>query len=131
SAFDQLRNIATADTDQTAPVSDDAVTPVAENPAFTINKDVTSVTGETGNQVKAATDVINYNIVLANTGNVSLTGVTVSDPFATTVSATHTDTGSGTHGDNILDVGETWTFTATHNVTQAEINAGGNFDSSD
>src|SRR5438270_212283 len=44
--------------------------------------------------------------------------------FATTVSATHTDTGSGTHGDAILDVGETSTYSATHTVTQAEINAG-------
>ncbi|MHC2335471.1 beta strand repeat-containing protein [Bradyrhizobium sp. USDA 4454] len=123
-----LVNLATADTDQTGPQSDDASTPVIQNPAFTIAKDVTSVTGGAGPgnlSADGAGDIVNYSIVLTNTGNESLTGVTLSDPFATTVSATHTDSGAGTHGDNVLDVGEVWTYTATHVVTQADINGGG------
>src|SRR5438477_583672 len=70
-----------------------------------------------GKVADQAGDVINYNIVLTNTGNVSLTGVTVSDPFAT-VSGTHT---GDTVNPGVLDVGESWTFTASHSVTQAEI----------
>ena len=33
--------------------------------------------------------------------------------------------------DGDLEVGETWSFTAQHTVTQAEIDAGGNFDGPD
>ena len=33
--------------------------------------------------------------------------------------------------DNLLEVGETWGYTAAHTVTQAEIDAGGNFDGPD
>ncbi|MBR0782863.1 DUF7507 domain-containing protein, partial [Bradyrhizobium iriomotense] len=122
-----VHNVATVTTQETGPLSGEANTPITQSPNFTIAKDVSSVTGGTAdNKADSAGDVINYNIVLTNTGNVSLTGVTLSDPFATTVSGTHTDTGSGTHGDNVLDVGEIWTYTATHTVTQAEMNAGTN-----
>src|SRR5438477_254924 len=88
-AFDQLRNIATADTDQTDAQSDDATTPVTQAPAFTIAKDVTSVDGapNTDNHTLSLHDALP---ILTNTGNESLTGVTLTDPFATTVSATHT-----------------------------------------
>jgi uncharacterized repeat protein (TIGR01451 family) len=115
-----LTNVATGDTEQTTPKSDDATTPVVQTPNFTIAKDVTSVTGGAGLSADSAGDVINYSIVLTNTGNQSLTGVTLEDPFATTVSA-KTESLSN---NNILDVGETWSYTATHTVTQAEIDAG-------
>ena len=58
---------------------------------------------------------------MTNTGNVSLTDPVLTDPFATTGP---TLTGGDTDADGVLDVGETWTYTATHAVTQAEIDAG-------
>ncbi len=116
-----LLNVATGDTDQTAPQSDDASTVIVQTPSFSIAKDVSSVTGGTvDNKADSAGDVIHYTIVLTNTGNQSLTGVTMVDPFATSLSgATESGIING-----ILDVGETWSYTATHTVTQAEINAG-------
>ncbi|UVO39390.1 DUF11 domain-containing protein [Bradyrhizobium arachidis] len=120
-----LVNLATGDTDQTVAKSDDASTPVIQNPNFTIAKDVTSVTGGSGAgnlSADGAGDVVNYNIVLTNTGNETLTGVTLSDPFATTLSAPV----ESISANGKLDVGETWTYTATHTVTQAEMNAGTN-----
>src|SRR4029077_16857639 len=73
---------------------------------------------------------INYAITVQNTGNTTLTGVTVTDPFADAGSIVR---GADVVGDNdaLLEVGETWGFTAAHTVTQAEIDAGGNFDGPD
>ena len=73
-----LENMATADTDQTGPDTDDASVPVAQNPALNIAKDA-SVPGGTAD---AAGEVISYTITVANTGNATLTGVAVTDPFA-------------------------------------------------
>ena len=102
-------------------------------PELNIVKDVASITGGVGTNgltgADGAGDTINYTISVQNTGNVSLTGVTVTDPNA--------DAGSITRiadlvGDNdaILEVGETWRYTATHTVTQGELdnNGGGDGD---
>ena len=61
----------------------------------------------------------------------SLTSVTVSDPLlGGTLSGQVETGGTGTNGDSILDVGETWTYTANYTVTQANIddNGGGDGD---
>src|SRR5690606_35402127 len=67
-----------------APVSDtDAVTtPVAQVPALTLVKTVTS-TGP-----YSAGDVISYSLVATNTGDVTLTNVSISDTGATLGSCT-------------------------------------------
>ena len=97
------------------------------NPALNILKDVSSVTGGTGGAADSAGDVINYAITVENTGNVTLTGVTVTDPFADAGSIVR---GADVLGDNdgLLEVGETWGFTAAHTVTQAEIDTNGGGD---
>src|SRR6185312_7072742 len=71
-----LLNTATVNTNQVGPKSDDATTTVTQNPNFTIAKDADEST------VDHATQVIHYTIVVKNTGNVDLTNVTISDPFA-------------------------------------------------
>src|SRR5207249_800669 len=112
---DSLRNVATAHSNQTPDDTDDAVAPVTRSPSFNIVKDVSSVTdgpdADTTTVTDGAGDVINYAITVQNTGNASLTGVSVTDPFA--------DSGSIVRGtdvvgnnDNVLDVGETWSYTA-------------------
>src|SRR5205814_790445 len=65
--------------------------------------------------------VISYTITVQNTGNQTLTGVTVNDAFASNLVR-----GSDVVGDNDanLEVGETWSYTASHIVTQAEIDTG-------
>ncbi|WP_373396608.1 hypothetical protein V8V91_17825 [Algoriphagus halophilus] len=84
------------------------------NPSWTVTK---STTTQNYDQVR---DLIEYEIQVQNTGNVAITALTLTDPN-TTLSSTIT-------GDfpvvGTLDVGETWTFYATHRVTQADIDAG-------
>ena len=80
-----------------------------------------------GGAADSAGDVINYAITVANTGNVTLTGVTVTDPYADAGSIVR---GADVVGDNdaLLEVGETWSYTAAHTVTQAEIDCNGGGD---
>jgi uncharacterized repeat protein (TIGR01451 family) len=96
-------------------------------PAYTIAKTVTDVGGDgPGGVANAAGDVIAYQIVVTNTGNQTLTGVTVADPL---LGALTGPVESGTaNGD--LDVGETWTYTGSYTVLQADIdnNGGGDGD---
>ena len=132
SLFDQLRNVATADSNETGPDTDDASVPVDRTPSLNIVKDVSSVTGGTaGGAADSVGDVIHYAITVANTGNTTLTGLTVTDPFADAPPGIVR--GADVVGDNdaLFEVGETWGFTAQHTVTQAEIDAGGNFDGPD
>ena len=84
------------------------------DPSLSINKiaDVSSVDG--------AGDLINYTITVANAGNVTLTGVVLTDEFANATLLAISDTDS----DGELDVGESWIYNASHTVTQAEMDAG-------
>ena len=113
-----LVNTAFADTDQTGPKNDGATTTVTQNPDFSIAKDATE------SSVNHAGQVIHYSIVLHNTGNVDLTGVSVTDPFADPGSLQFVS--GDTNNNGTLELTETWTYSATHTVTQAEINAGAN-----
>ncbi|WP_291927967.1 hypothetical protein [Limnohabitans sp.] len=112
-----ILNVATADSDQTGPDTDDASVMVEQTAALNIVKDA-SVAGGTAN---AAGEVIDYTIAVSNTGNQTLTGVTVADPFISNL----TLVADAASADGELDVGETWSYTASHVVTQAEIDAGG------
>ena len=114
-----LVNTAFADTDQTGPKDDNATTTVSRNPDLTIAKDAQEAS------VSQAGQIIHYTIVVTNTGNVDLTGVTIDDPFADAIPGVVLFSGD-LDNDNILDTTETWTYTAQHTVTQAEITAGGN-----
>lgn len=114
-----LTNVASVDTDRTDPQSDSANTDIIQRPDFTIEKNVTSVTGGMGLIVDGAGDVINYEVLLSNTGNITLTGVSVQDPFAPNLYLA----GGDSDGDGKLDVGETWRYLASHVVTAAEFNA--------
>ena len=110
---DDLVNTASVTTTQiTTPVTDDATTTIDANPAMTVEKivDITEI---------SAPATLTYTITVTNTGNVSLTTVVITDVFAG--GATFT---SGDNGNNILDVGETWIYTADYTVTQADIDAG-------
>ncbi|MCP4783349.1 MAG: hypothetical protein GY878_07345, partial [Fuerstiella sp.] len=116
----------------TTPQTSNTETPVSQLPAYSIVKIVTDVGGEGANGVvDAAGDVISYSIVVANTGNLSIANVVMSDPLL-----------SGANGalvsvpveslstDGILAVGETFTYTGTYTVQQSDIddNGGGDGD---
>jgi len=88
-------------------------------PEFALNKTV---------DVASTADAIplNYNIVLDNTGQIDLTGVTVVDtlPDASTgtLSGPVESFAGGTAG--VLEPGETWTYTTSYSVTAGDISAG-------
>ena len=75
-------------------------------------------------------EVINYAITVSNTGNTALTGITVSDPSVSNLAAVLSGgfNVGDTNLDNQLSAGETWLYTASHTVTQDDIdsNGGGN-----
>ena len=111
-------------------LSADAVLP--SNPALNITKTVASITdeggGDGGTTADEAGDVINYAITVANTGDVTLTGVMVTDPFADAGSIVRNALDVVGDEDNLLEVGEIWGYTAAHTVTQAEIDSNGGGD---
>jgi uncharacterized repeat protein (TIGR01451 family) len=125
-----IDNTATGDSNQTDPISDSKAVLIAQSPELNIVKSVKDVDGDTTDPVvDAVGDKIHYTITVANTGNVTLTGVSVTDLLADTGSIVR---GADVVGDNdtLLEVGETWSYSATHTVTQAELDAGGNYDTS-
>ena len=74
--------------------------------------------------------MINYTIDVNNDGNMALTDIDVSDPSVGDLAAV--ESGGFNVGDidtdGMLDLTETWQFTASHTVTQAEFDAGGTID---
>ena len=107
-----LDNIVTASSNETLPVTDDLSIPITRNPALTVEK-----SSETTGLSAPAT--VTYEYLVTNTGNVTLTGINLSDdndeddlscPFTSLVPA------------------GTMECTATHNFTQAELDAGGTLD---
>ena len=88
-----------------------------QNPELTLVKSITS-----GSPYSAVGGTINYSYAVTNSGNVSLAGpVTVSDDQAT-VSCPNVNTVGDL--DAYLDPLESLTCTASHTVTQANLNAG-------
>ena len=97
---------------------DDHEEELPQNPALAIDKSVISVTDTNGNGLNDAGDVINYNIKVTNTGNVTLTNVTVSDPLLGGDLATGVT----------LNVGQDANYTGSYTITQADVDANGGGD---
>jgi len=109
-------NTATGDSDQTGPKDATAKIPLVQKPSFTITK----VAAVDDGAADTAGELINYIIKMQNTGNMALTGVKVKDNFATGLKYVSGDT----DGDGKLSVGETWSYSAVHKITQKELDAG-------
>lgn len=71
--------------------------------------------------MRKAGDVLNYTVVLKNTGNITLTGITISDDHADLSAVTPTES-IETNGE--MESGETWTYTYSYTVTQADLDKG-------
>ena len=123
-----IDNIATAVSTETGPDTDDATVPVAQAAALNIVKErctgrspmwrrwirpATPSTTRYGNQHRQRDDR------RCGGHDDNLTPGVPGDDFNPAFSGGDTDT------DGLLDVGETWTYTAAHTVTQAEIDSRG------
>ncbi len=112
-----IDNTVTVTTDELPPASDSADVPIVQAPAFTVAKVVDTAA------INAPT-TLNYEITVTNTGNLTLTGLAVTDvlPDGSNAVLTGPLTDTGTTG--ALDVGESWVFTTIYPATQADIDAG-------
>ena len=117
-----IDNTATVTGDGAAPDNDDATVAVAQNKSLHIEKDATVADGT----ADSTSDVINYTLTVTNQGNAAIANVVVDDPFTTDEAPVLSGgfNAGDTDQDNLLDVGETWQYTASHQVTQAELDAG-------
>ncbi len=110
---------ATVASKQLGPRSDTECVPVAREAGYTIRLTVTDVAGDgPGGLVDAAEDVIAYRVVVANTGAVPLSDIKLAD---TLVDLSENFTlRKSSNGDDILDVGESWTWTYWYTTTVAD-----------
>lgn len=97
----------------------------ANTPQFALAKSasVSSVSGP---------GTITYSITVENTGNQTLNGLTISDSLnlngsPRTLTSGPTYVSGDTNGNGQINTTETWVYTATYVVTQADIDAGGTF----
>lgn len=121
-----ISNTASVTTGQGASSNSSASITVVQNPHLVLEKTAT-VPGGTAD---VAGEVISYAISIHNDGNVTLTNPMVSDPSATGLAQVLSggfNVGDLDH-DGKLDVGETWQYTASHTVTQADIDTNGGGD---
>jgi uncharacterized repeat protein (TIGR01451 family) len=103
-----LYNLATADSDESGPASDDATVPIVQLPAITLEKSAAEASyDEVG-------DVIHYEFLITNTGNVTLDPVTLEDPLITDISCPATS----------LAPAESMICTGSYTIGQADLDAG-------
>ncbi|AWW00242.1 beta strand repeat-containing protein [Arcticibacterium luteifluviistationis] len=114
-----INNAVVTTTELPTPKSDTARTPTSQTPSLTIVK--TQVGGET---TVTKPGNIDYEVVVTNTGNISLTNVVVSDTLPNGTVGTLSTVAESINTNNILDTTETWTYTISYAVTQADIDAG-------
>ena len=91
---------------------------------FVVNSDFAITKTATEANYSAVGDIIHYTMVLTNTGNVAISPLNVSDPGADATSGIVRGADQTGNNDNILEIGEIWTYTAQHTIIQSEINAG-------
>src|SRR5262249_4942223 len=110
-------NTATVTTGQGVGDDASASVSVVQDPHVTLTKSASVADGT----ADAAGDAINCTIHVRHARKMTLAGGKVTDPSVSNLTLVRGDTDS----DGKLDVGETWHSTASHIVTQADIDNGG------
>jgi len=127
-----IDNTVTADSNETGPDTASAAVPIVYGPALNVVKTVTSVDGDNQApfQVDAAGDVISYSITVFNTGNVTLTGVSVDDPLLGNEDCDGVAGAPFVSTGFTINVGGSLSCTGSYAVTQADLdnNGGGDGD---
>ena len=113
----KVRNVALADSDQTPPIETPKETPLTPAPALTLTKEsVLDMTVISPTNRADVGDVIDYTLVAKNVGNVTLTGVTITDGKLPNLSCTPAQPAT-------LAVGASLTCTGAYVLTQADLDA--------
>lgn len=115
---DQINSISVVSNETgSAPQTDNAATQLLTTPSLTVTKAVDK-------PGVSAPDLLSYNIEIVNTGNVTLTNVVLNDQLSTGTTLSLVGPSADTGVSGAIDVGETWLYTATYNVSQADVDAG-------
>ena len=88
------------------------------DPGFSVSKSVDVL------NITSLPTTLNYTITVVNTGGAPLNNVTPVDTLSqngTNTTITLTGPAGDTDTNDVLDFGETWTYTASHVVTQAQM----------
>jgi uncharacterized repeat protein (TIGR01451 family) len=114
-----VTNTATAD----AQFNDATITSNADHATVTATQQPSVSLAKTADESTYADvgPVLPYTYALSNSGNVTLATPSVTD---NNVDATPHYASGDSNNNGQLDVGETWTFKATHTVTQSELDSG-------
>ena len=100
---------------------------------ITARKLVSSISDTDSDGRSSHGDVVNFTITLFNSGEIDYNSVSLSSDVLTrgvlgggsALSLTSGPTTTNNVSDTTLSVGETWTYTASYSLTQADIDAGG------
>ncbi|MFL6773696.1 MAG: hypothetical protein ACJ8ET_07685, partial [Sphingomicrobium sp.] len=137
-----IDNTATADSDQTGPVNDSASAPISAVAGIDIEKSVMTdvnlafVDADNPDGPEASTSSeVDFKVVLTNTGNVTLTDITISDSVVHTVggvAGAHQDidyTAAGAfidlNGNGTMQAGEEWSAFDTNGDGTLDIDQNG------
>jgi uncharacterized repeat protein (TIGR01451 family) len=116
-----IANTASVSTGQGAAASDSASVAVAQNPQISLDKTGTWIDTDADGYADVG-ETVHYAFAVGNDGNVTLSGVALNDAV---LGGAVTGPASGdADGDGLLDVGETWLYSADHLITQTDVDAG-------
>ncbi|SDB47304.1 conserved repeat domain-containing protein/gliding motility-associated C-terminal domain-containing protein [Flavobacteriaceae bacterium MAR_2010_188] len=115
---------------------DPTETPISQTPSINANK--TAVVTDEGDGIVGLGDTITYTFEIENTGNVTLDNVTITDNLtdflgnglSLTTQPTFVSSSMGS-AEGTLVSGEIATYTATYDITQNDVDAGGVRNSAD
>ncbi|MEM7215821.1 MAG: hypothetical protein AAF423_09780 [Pseudomonadota bacterium] len=121
-----IDNTATADSNEAGPVSDSEETLIDPNVAINVAKSGT-LNDDDGIPGLSAGDTIDYQITVENIGVTDLTNIIVADNLvqgASSTPLTPVFNGGDINSDNRINAGETWLYTISYTLTQANIDDG-------
>jgi uncharacterized repeat protein (TIGR01451 family) len=114
--------------DQPASGTDGNDEDLPQNPHLVVAMAASIPDVDEDDEIDSPDDDITYAITIVNDGNVTLHNVGLNNSLPVSPT-THIETGgTGTNGDDILDVGETWTYAPVYDVQQGDIDNRGSVD---
>ncbi|HZK60767.1 MAG TPA: PKD domain-containing protein, partial [Anaerovoracaceae bacterium] len=115
-----IDNTATVSCNELPYKTSSVLVPIEQNSKLQIYTSVTGIDEHGDKIINNPGDVINYQVVVKNNGNVDLTGVKVSDPMIELTEPTGDDKDPG-----VLNPGEVWVYNGDYSVTQDDIDNNG------